>query len=427
VRLFAPSLLLFACATARAQPAPPTPPSSAGDEAATAPAVAPPTTPAPLAPPEATAPPASRAVPLVAIPIDTPAPSSPVPPDDWTLRPGAFIQPQFRMRQNAPGAPNDTDGFRFARARLTALGGGHVGTLQIGGYVEAELQPSFSLFDAYVTVSQALPHDATVTVDAGQMRVPISRQQLMSDTRLSFVDKAQLATIAPDRDLGARVTLAMPHARLIAGSFNGEGRDQGQNINESFLTAGRLEITPLGEQAPYAESAFTTPWLSLAVSAGYDKLTPGSFHENETFLGADLSGAWRGLSGTVEYLEVRHHFADAAGGVMLQPDFKANGWVAQLAYLLPMAIAPAHAARVELGARVEAIDRNDTTPIIQIGAPEQSVLAYTAVVSYYLRRHTAKLQLAATHFTELEDRTATGANAAYANDQLLLQLTYRIE
>ncbi len=347
--------------------------------------------------------------------------------DDWTFRPGGFVQPEFRTRENAPGAPDDTDGFRLVRARFTGTSTGHLGTLSIGAYVEAELQPSFSLFDAYVSIAQPLADKITLGVDAGQMRVPISRQQLLSDTRLSFVDKAQLGSIAPDRDLGARVTFTAPHVRVMAGSFDGEGRDQGQNINESYLHAARVEVTPIGEQAPYAESAFAGTWLSVGGSVGYDKLTPGAFFENETFLGGDISGAWHGLSGTFEYLQVKHHFDHATGGVTLQPDFRANGFVAQLAYLLPFSLAPACGGRLEVGARVEEIDRNDQTAIGQIGDPNQSERIYSAVVSYYLRQHRAKVQLEASHFQEIEDRTATGQPASYPNDQLLLQLTYRIE
>lgn len=361
-------------------------------------------------------------------PESPPAASATVKPDqpngDWSFRPGGFIQPEFRLRQQYPGAPNETDGFNLVRARITATGEGHVGSLEISSYFEAELQPAFSLFDAYVTLSHALPHKLTLSVDAGQMRVPISRQQLISDTRRSFVESAELTSIAPDRDLGARVTLAMPHVRLIAGSFNGEGRDQGQNINNSFLNAARLEVTPFGEQAPYEESAFTRPFLSFGASVGYDRLTPGAYDQTETFLGYDVSGSWRGLSGEFEYLQVQNHFKD---GDTLPPDYLANGFVAQIAYLLPIEVGPDHAARLEVGARVEEIDRDDVTPIIQIGDPNQTERIYTAVVSYYLKQHRAKLQLAAYHFQELENRTATGQNASYPNDELLLQLTYRVE
>ena len=59
--------------------------------------------------------------------------------------------------------------------------------------------------------------------------------------------------------------------------------------------------------------------------------------------------------------------------------------------------------------------------------PNQSVRAFTAVASLYLRQHQMKVQLAATHFTEIEDQTVTGANATYPDDQLLLQVTYRVE
>jgi hypothetical protein len=76
---------------------------------------------------------------------------------------------------------------------------------------------------------------------------------------------------------------------------------------------------------------------------------------------------------------------------------------------------------------VEEIDRNDTIPIPAPADPAQSVRSLTAVASYYLRMHTLKAQLAFTHFEELEDQTASGAKATFDNDQLLLQVTYRLE
>jgi hypothetical protein len=334
---------------------------------------------------------------------------------------GGYVQPQARVRQNSPAA-SDEDGFRMARARLTASADGKVEDLVLSASIEAELQPTFTLADAYATISRPLRDQGVLTLDLGQTRVPISRQQLMSDTRLSFVDKAQLATIAPDRDLGARVWFVapgLPQLRLIAGAFNGEGKNQVQNINEGYLYAGRLEITPFGAPAPYAESAFApAPWLSLGVSAGHNKLTPGDFREDQTTLGVDISGAYRGLSGAAEYLVVRHSFT---GDPMKLPgpDFHANGWMAQLAYL--------YRSHIEVGARVEEIDRNDTVPIPQLGDPAQSVREYTAVISAYLRQHTCKAQLAFNHFQEVETLTSTGTDATYPDDQVVLQITYRVE
>ncbi|MEO8548556.1 MAG: porin [Kofleriaceae bacterium] len=367
---------------------------------------------------------------VVAPPVASPAVVEQVDREEepWTIRPGGFIQPQYRLRQDSP-APFDEDGFRFARARLTATGTGKAGNLRLGGYVEAELQPTFSLYDAYISVARPLAAKGMITVDFGQTRVPISRQQLMSDTRLSFIDKAQLSSLAPDRDLGVRawyVPSQLPQVRLIGGVFNGETRNQVQNINQSYLYAGRIEITPIGDVQPNAESMFAGTWFSLGLSIGHNQLTPGDFHETQLSLGADVSGAYRGVSGSFEYLEVRHTFT---GDPSKTPgvDYKANGFTAQLAYMLPYKLPPLGQGRLEFAARFEEIDRNDQLPIVLIGDPNQSVREYTAAVSLYLRQHTWKVQLAASHFEELENQTATGADATYPNDQLLLQATYRVE
>jgi hypothetical protein len=354
-------------------------------------------------------------------PAPAPAPAS-------SVRVGGYIQPQFRIRQNSP-AQFDTDGFRFARARVIALGQTRVGELELSGTLEAELQPSFFLADGYVTASHALPGNGRLSFDLGQMRVPVSRQNLLSDSRLAFVDKAQLATIAPGRDLGLRATFVvpkLPQVRLLAGVFNGEGINNVENINEKFLYAGRLEVTPVGQEPERAEGGLGPAFLTLAASAGYNVLTAGDRLEDAVFLGADLAFRYRGLSGTFEYLEVRHTFTTDLDPAALPPDFKANGLSGQLNYLLPVTL-PYRDLRLELGARYEEIDRNDTVPIAQPGDPEQSVRAITGVASLYLRSHSLKAQLAFTHFTELEDRTALNEDAAYDNDQLLLQVTYRLE
>ena len=343
------------------------------------------------------------------------------------MRLGGYVQPQFRLRQNSAAAV-DEDGFRLARVRLTATAQGRAGELKLSAFVEAELQPTFTLTDAQVTVSSELVNNGLLTFDLGQTRVPISRQQLMSDSRLSFVDKAQLASIAPDRDLGARITFVPPGLRLLrvmGGLFNGEGKNQIQNINEGYLYAGRIEVTPLGT-APYAESAFGEPWVSVAVSAGYNQLTPGDYEEKQTSLGVDISGAYMGISGSVEYLLVKHAFEGDPMNLP-GPDYNGNGWMGQLAYLLPVELPPNKKTRLEIGARVEEIDRNDTVPIPQLGDPAQSVREYTGVISAYLREHLLKVQLAFSHFQEIETETSTGTDATFANDQVLLQVTYRVE
>jgi hypothetical protein len=209
---------------------------------------------------------------------------------------GGYLQPQFRARQNSP-VQADQDGFRFARARLILQGATRAGNLELSAYIEAELQPTFGLQDAYGTLARTIPQrrglPGRIALDAGQMRVPISRQNMLSDSRLSFIDKAQIATIAPERDLGARLTIAPPKlpVRLIGGVFNGEGRNQIENINESYLYTGRVELSPFGRDLPLAESAFGGKLLTVGASYGHNRLARGNGDERRTYLGIDAAAA----------------------------------------------------------------------------------------------------------------------------------------
>ncbi len=203
--------------------------------------------------------------------------------------------------------------------------------------------------------------------------------------------------------------------------FDGEGKNQPQNIDEHFLWVGRVEVRPFGWDQPLQESAFLGKFLTVAGSVARNTLVSGDGVEKDTYLGVDVSGAWHGLSGTIEYLEIQRTF----GSGSVQPNSRANGDVAQIAYLLPLA--GFWADRVEVGARIEEIDRNDTVPIVQKGDPNQSLRYYTLALSYYQWRHALKLQLTASHIDELEDRDQTSAPATYPNDTILVQATYRME
>lgn len=339
---------------------------------------------------------------------------------------GGYLQPQFRLRQDSPYA-DSTDGFRFARARLVLSGTSQLGELLLSAYVEGELQPQFALQDAYGTAAYRLPADGKLTLDLGQVEVPISRQNMLSDSRLSFVDRAQLISIAPGRDLGARLAFDTPYlpVRVFLATFDGEGQNHVENINEHYLYAARVEITPLGKPpAVLQDSAFVDDFLTIGGSYGHNRILAINGDDVQTYLGGDVAAVWHGLSGEAEYLVVQHRFTNPSA---MQANYHAIGWVGQLAYLLPFTLPPIDQGRLELAARIEEIDRNDTTPIISPGDPNQSVREITLAVSYYLRRHSLKVQLAANLFTEIEDRTATGQDATFPNDQLLLQVTYRLE
>ena len=99
--------------------------------------------------------------------------------------------------------------------------------------------------------------------------------------------------------------------------------------------------------------------------------------------------------------------------------------VAQVAYLLPLAGYVAD--KLEVGARFEEIDRNDTLPIVGLGDANQSLRYYTGVVSWYQDGHDLKVQLQASHIEEIEDLDQNLMDATYANDTILLQAQYQME
>jgi hypothetical protein len=362
-----------------------------------------------------------------------------------SVRVGGYIQTQYRKREDS-GFGSDTDGFRARAIRITARGDTRAGNLELSAFLETELQPQFDLLDGFGTASRPFKDHARVTVDVGQMRVPVSRQNMLSDANLAFPDKAFIASISPIRDLGMKVTfdlprpdgerrsrrrksLRVPGVRLIGGVFNGEGTNVIENINQKYMWTGRAEVTVFGEERHLSESAFEGQFLTLAGSYARNKRNEGNRLDRQSWVGFDISGAYKGISGSFEYLEVRH-VQTSLNEEMDDPntfDFHANGFNAQLCYMLPFKLAPWKQARLELGGRLEEIDRNDTVPIATPNDPNQSVRAITAIASYYLRMHSFKLQLAYSHFKELENQTAAGAEARFKNDQLLLQATYRLE
>ena len=418
----ASGLVVVAAGAAHAQTVPPpepTPTESAPPEPApTEPAPAP--EPAPVAAPVAEPAPVDAAV---------AAPDAAPDDDHGSFRPhiGGYVQPQFRVRQDS-SAQGDEDGFRLRRARVTVGATLRKSETDFGVFLETELTPELDLLDAYVSAARALPADVRLTVDLGQVKAPISRQALLSDAFLAFPDKAELAQLAPDRQLGARVAVDVPVAwlRILGGAFNGEGRNLVQNNDQDFLYAGRVEIKPFGRSVPLRESAMAGTFLTLAASVGHNTRTQRddrvveTGHENVLYLGADIAGAWRGLSGALEYLEVRH---DVVG--LAQPDFHANGFAAQLNYLVPLP--GALRDRIEVGARVEEIDRNDFVPIERPGDANQSLRTETAVVSYYQGGHDLKLQASYSHIEEVEDRDRNNMDATYANDTFLVQASFRME
>jgi len=331
---------------------------------------------------------------------------------------GGYVQPQARIRQDDDVAQFDENGFRFRRARLTLGAQRTMGPITYEVELESELTPEFQLLDAYVTATASLPFDGTWRIALGQIKAPVSRQTLLSDSRLSFVEKAELSNLAPDRQPGALGSIALPHLPMVAisaGVFNGEGRNQVQNVDQRFLYAGRIEARPIGRDVKLSESVHDGDYVAVGISAARNTTGTGTSRETALSLGADVAFAMEGASGSVEYLQVEHTFS--MGSVL--PEYRANGFAAQAAYLL--------FGKLEVGARFEEIDRNDTIPIVAVGDANQSLRYFTGALTWYQAEHDLKVQLQASHIQEIEDLDQNLNDATYANDTILLQAQYRME
>jgi len=334
---------------------------------------------------------------------------------------GGYLQPQVRARQDSV-VGDDQDGFRFRRGRLTARGERDTDDVTLGVTIEVELTPEVTLLDGYVSAGGKLPKDGSWKVDLGQVKAPFSRQALLSDSALQFVEKAEIVSLAPDRQIGgrARVTLpGVPFVNLWGGIFNGEGRNQIRNIDQNFLWVGRLEVRPIGRDAPLAEGGFVDQ-VTIGGGVTRNTIDIGDGLEKVTSYGGDASAAWHGISAAAELTFVQHRFP-----TMVQPDFDAQGWAAQAGYLLPLG--GFLDERVEVSGRVEEIDRNDAVPVDQPGDPNQSIRNYTAGLSYYHARHDLKAQLTGSHVVEIEEESRTGDSIVVDNDVVLLQVTMRME
>ena len=344
-------------------------------------------------------------------------------PREHTLTVGGYLQPQARLRQDDPAVGFDEDGVRVRRARVELADRVRFGWLTLRAQIEVEVATAVDLQDGYLSAGSDLFGGGAWRIDAGQLKAPVSRQALLSDSRLAFVEKPDLASLAPDRQLGVDVAIDVPYAPWLvvtAGMFDGEGKNQGGNVDQRFLWAGRVEARPLGRKVALAESNLGADYLVIGASAAQNRgQTGGSVERTRTF-GADLAFGWQGLSGAAEYLEVRHH--RAGGGA---PDFKGNGVVAQLSYLLPLPGRWAH--HLEVGVRLDEIDRNDAIAIERPGDPDQSLRSYHVAATWYQHGHDLKLQVDAAHIVEVEDITRNRVDARYRNDTVLVQATYRLE
>lgn len=175
----------------------------------------------------------------------------------------------------------DTD---FLVRRLRLLFTGHAFTkalqyyIQLGfSYRDQEPDRLTPLRDARIMWS---PH-RDVNVWAGQMKVPFSRERVISSSALQMVDRSNVnAELSLDRDVGLQLTSkdflgTGGLLRYYLGVFGGDGRNRTGDMH-GLLWVARTEVNPLGNFEDYAEVDFersTKPKLSLGVATAYNEAT----------------------------------------------------------------------------------------------------------------------------------------------------------
>lgn len=263
------------------------------------------------------------------------------------------------------------------------------------------------LRDAYVTWNPA----GSLNVRIGQMKVPFSRQRVVSSSALQMVDRSIVVSeLNLDRDVGLQV-----FSRKVAGSdrvgyavgvFGGEGRNR-LGRAAGLLYSARLEAWPLGPFDDMVESDQNRrpAWrLAMAGNVGYNQRTnrprstigtpyaAGDFSYRHAAVDAVLKG--HGWSVQGEWLW-RRADADARGVVVAGQPVTIRSRSGAGAYLQAGRMM---SPRLEFSGRTSLLVPEPGTDPAFTRTTER-----TAGISYYVRNHDLKVQAEAGH---LRDRAA---------------------
>lgn len=313
--------------------------------------------------------------------------------DSASLTIRARVQTRATIVDNPTGTAPDTIETLIRRARLVfqgnANGPAFTYYVQLSfATLDNEADLRLPLRDAYVTWS---PRPG-LNVRVNQMKVPFSRQRVVSSSALQMVDRSIVVTeLNLDRDVGlqlfARRLFGTRRLGYAAGIFGGEGRNR-LGRPAGLLYTARVEAWPLGAFDDLMEGDVNRDQrlrLALGASVGLNQRTnrPRStigtpFPSGDvdyTHAGADLLVKWRGASMTAEYLYRGARHADV--GALPRP-----GWGAfvQGGYMV--------SARAELTARYSHLTATGTAvdPTFRTGDETGGG------VSYYVHGHDLKVQ-----------------------------------
>ncbi len=238
---------------------------------------------------------------------------------DVELNIRARVQLQGAVETNAP----DADGERaaadtmFLVRRMRVVFQGHVLQKAVRYYFQLGLSTRDMEPDLLVPVRDAYVEWLglrDVSVRAGQMKVPHTRERVISSSNLELVDRSNVnAEMNLDRDVGVALFSkdlfgAGRHLRYTAGVFGGDGRNRTAN-RAGLLWAARVEALPFGDFEDYEFADLERgekPKLSFGVATAYNQSTVRALSTlGDTFTtgtvdyrhaSADVHAKWKGLS-----------------------------------------------------------------------------------------------------------------------------------
>lgn len=246
------------------------------------------------------------------------------------------------------------------------------------------------------------------TIWAGQMKIPFSRQRVLSSGNQNMVDRSVAnEEFQLDRDIGIQALSkdigGIGWFAYNLGLFMGEGRNAFELSNPGMLYVARFEVTPFGKFEDYSEGdleRMKKPGLSIGGAYAFhdrapgDRSTQGSIPAdggttNIHNVTADVMFKWHGVS-----LHSAFHWrkgVDRKNGGLLDDEGNAIptalprnglGFLAQLGWLIPK-------IPFEIVGRYSFSRRR--------GSPDVSAMPWRdelgGGVNYYFAGHNFKLQL----------------------------------
>jgi phosphate-selective porin OprO/OprP len=347
-----------------------------------------------------------------------------------------------QLAMNPVGADALRAEFNLRRARIVLSGNAYTRALQY--YIQLGVSPQdmesdllIPLRDAYLTYT---PH-AYFAIRAGQMKVPFSRQRVISSGSQQFVDRAGTnAELNLDRDIGVQFRsddLLGHRLGYALGVFGGGGRNR-PSLDAGLLYVARLQVQPLGhfeDMDVEGDHKRTGPRLSIGVAGAFNQRTNraqstlGATYQLRRFdyahATADLMFKWAGFSLQSEAIwrladspgasgivgaTARTEYTRSAVGYMVQASYQTASHLefgARWSHVIPIALDRAAWGAEALAAGVLSRDPN---------FHESHELG--GVFSYYVLGHSVKLQL--DYFYLFREQLEAGNHQLRLQAQLML-------